>query len=127
MDIGAYLGLRAYRIGLGVTGQLADWWHGLFKSDKVRKVKEVAGQVLIMDKGGVGQEIPAADSPERLQYDVILLTAPMQFEAEKADLTNGGRRVLLLGGWGAGMTGRQWIRIRRVPRFSISRRSRAWT
>jgi len=91
-DIGAYLFLRSRTIGLtDLTQQLKDWWGGLFRRGGPREVKVVAGSILIMDKNGVGREVPASDSPDLIRYDAaqLFLTRPLRLGAERLDLVAG--------------------------------------
>ncbi len=91
-DIGAYLAMRSRTIGLGdLTTQFTDWWSGLIKTGKKKQVKAVMGQVLIMDKDGVAEPPPLADTPEYLQYESaqLFLTKPLRVGAEHLDLIAG--------------------------------------
>ena len=91
-DIGAYLAMRSRTIGLGdLTTQFTDWWSGLTKTGKKKQVKAVLGQVLIMDKDGVAEPPPPADTPEYLQYESaqLFLTKPLRVGAEHLDLIAG--------------------------------------
>jgi type II secretory ATPase GspE/PulE/Tfp pilus assembly ATPase PilB-like protein len=92
VEIGVYLFLRSRTIGLGdLRTQLADWWNGLIRSKKVREVKVAAGEVLIMDKNGQGEEVPDAESPELPRYEAAqkFLTKPLRLNAEKLELVAG--------------------------------------
>src|SRR5580658_3116960 len=91
-DIGVYLGMRSRTIGLSdLTGKLKDWWAGLLKRDRVKEVKAVAGEVLIMDKNGSADMPPEPDSPEAMRYESAqqFLTKPLRLGAERLELVAG--------------------------------------
>jgi type II secretory ATPase GspE/PulE/Tfp pilus assembly ATPase PilB-like protein len=91
-DIGAYIGMRSRTIGLGdLTEQFNDWWRGLLKSGKQKKVKTVKGVVMIMDSSGAAQAPPPSDSPDLPRYEAaqLLLTRPLRVGAEFLELIAG--------------------------------------
>lgn len=91
-DIAVYLGMRSRTIGLGdLSQQFNDWWRGVLKTGKKKKVKAVAGQVLIMDANGAAQAAPDSESPDLIRYESAqqFLTKPLRLGAERLDLTAG--------------------------------------
>jgi type II secretory ATPase GspE/PulE/Tfp pilus assembly ATPase PilB-like protein len=96
-DIAVYLTMRSRTIGLGdLRTQFSDWWRGLLKSGKKKQVKAAVGQVLIMDKSGVAEPPPDADTPEFLQYESaqLFLTKPLKLGAEQLELIAGEPTVV---------------------------------
>jgi type II secretory ATPase GspE/PulE/Tfp pilus assembly ATPase PilB-like protein len=91
-DLGTYVGLRAYSVGLGdLTEQFAQWRAGMFKKKGAAAVKMVAGRVTIMDKNGAAEPIPESDSPDALRYESAqqVLTMALSKGAQRIDLIAG--------------------------------------
>jgi type II secretory ATPase GspE/PulE/Tfp pilus assembly ATPase PilB-like protein len=92
LDIGVYLGIRQKVVGLAdLKKDFAQWRTDLFKPKEKKGSKVVAGQVLIIDKGGSAQPVPESESPDLPLYEATqrLMTNPMKFGAERLDLTAG--------------------------------------
>ena len=92
VDVGGYLGVRSRTIGLGdLTDQVKDAWNGLLKKGHKKKVKEVKGEVMIMDSSGAPQAPPPSDSPDLPKFEAaqLLLTKPLRVGAERLELIAG--------------------------------------
>lgn len=96
-DIAGYLFMRSRTIGLAdLMEQLKDGIAGLTRSNRLKQVKAVAGEVMIMDKDGHAQEPPDAESPESLRFESaqLLLTKPLRVGAERMELVAGEKPVV---------------------------------
>ena len=87
IEIGAYLGMRNSKVGLGDLNEKFTNWVSTFG----RKDKEVIaplGDVLLINKSGNSMEAPEADGEDRPAYDVVqqILTEPLRRFAERVDV-----------------------------------------
>src|SRR5688572_11277380 len=88
IEIGAYLGMRNSKVGLGdLTTKFKDWI-GSIGRGKDKEIVAPMGDVLLINKGGNSIEAPDAQAEDRPAYDVVqqILTEPLRRFAERVDV-----------------------------------------
>jgi general secretion pathway protein E len=88
VEVGAYLGMRNSKAGLGdLQTKFKDWISSFGRKDK--EIVAPLGDVLLINKGGSPIPAPEAESPDRPAYDVVqqILTEPLRRFAERVDVT----------------------------------------
>ncbi len=88
IEIGAYLGIRARKTGLGDLREKFTAWVSSFGRGKNKDVVAPLGDVLLINKSGSPLEAPAAEAEDRPAYDVVqqILTEPLRRLAERVDV-----------------------------------------
>jgi general secretion pathway protein E len=87
VQLGGYMAVRAQKTGLKDIGdQFKDWLSSFSSGPK--KVKAIAGEVMIINKQGSLLPAPDPEAPERPAYEASqsLLTEPLRRGAEQIDL-----------------------------------------